>query len=112
MSLVERRAKNRDDKMGEVGGAFVELKKARYTMVGEIFCYTRFGDAEMLGESWFDGLGAMATGAAAQKAADGEAQGLTSFDIIVSGEIGIAQKEHAGTNGSTVRFIELEWRTG
>ena len=98
--------------MSEVRGAIVELKVARYTVIGEIFCYTRFGYAEMLSESWLEGLGAMAAGGAAQKAANGETQSLTSFDMIVGREIGIAQKEHAGTNGSAIRFTELQWRTG
>ena len=91
MLLVERRAQNCDHKMGEMGGTFVELKVADNTMVGEIFCYTRFGYAEMLGESWLEGLGAVTAGGAAQKAADGETQSLTSFDMIVGGEIGVAQ---------------------
>ena len=112
MSLVERRAKNCDYKMGEMGGTFVELKVAGNTVVGEIFCYTSFGYAEMIGESWFERLGAMAAGCASQKAADGETQSLTSFDMIVGREIGVAQKEHAGTNGSAIRFTELQWRTG
>src|SRR5260370_34975347 len=66
----------------------------------------------MLSESWLEGLGAMAAGGAAQKAANGETQSLTSFDMIVGREIGIAQKEHAGTNGSAIRFTELQGRTG
>jgi hypothetical protein len=31
--------------MGEVRRTFVELKVARDTVVGEIFCYAGFGDA-------------------------------------------------------------------
>src|SRR5260370_33081646 len=73
-SLVERRAQNCDYKMSEVRGAIVELKVARYTVIGEIFCYTRFGYAEMLSESWLEGLGAMAAEGAALKGGNVEAQ--------------------------------------
>jgi hypothetical protein len=112
VSLIERRAQNGDYKMSEMGRTFVELKVADNTMVGEIFCHTRFGYAEVLSESWLEGLGAMAAGGTAQKAADGETQSLASFDMIVGGEIGVAQKEHAGTNGCAIPFTELQWRTG
>jgi hypothetical protein len=96
--------------MGEVRGTFVKLKVANDTMVGEIFCDTRFGNAEMISEARFDGLGAASTGGAAQKTANGNAQGLARFDIIVRGEIGIAEKEHAGTNRGAIGFAKLQWR--
>jgi hypothetical protein len=56
--VVERWAKDCDDKMGEVGRTFVKLKVACNAVVGEIFCHTRFGYAEMLSKTRFDGLGA------------------------------------------------------
>jgi len=95
--------------MGEVGGTFVELEVARDAVVGEIFCDAGFGNPEMIREARFDGLGAAATGGTAQKTANGDAQRLAWFDIIVRGKIGIAEKKHAGTNGSTIGFAKLEW---
>ena len=44
-SVVKRRPENSCYKMGEVRSTFVELKVARDTVVGEIFCYAGFGDA-------------------------------------------------------------------
>jgi hypothetical protein len=44
-SVVKRRPENCCYKMGEVRSTFVELKVARHTVVGEIFCYAGFGDA-------------------------------------------------------------------
>jgi hypothetical protein len=44
-SVVQRRPENRCYKMGEVRRTFVELKVARDTVIGEIFCYAGFGDA-------------------------------------------------------------------
>src|ERR1700687_6010702 len=75
-SVVERRPKDSDYKMGEVRGTFVELEVARDAVIGEIFCDAGFGNAEMIREAGFDGLGAAATGGTAQKAANGDAQRL------------------------------------
>ena len=106
-SVVEGRPENGDYKMGEVRGAFVELEEARDAVIGEIFCDAGFGNAEMIREAWFDGLGAAPTAGTAQKTANGDAQRLTGFDIVVRREIGITEKEHAGTDGSAIGFAEL-----
>ncbi len=95
--------------MGEVRGTFVELEEARDAVIGEIFSDAGFGNAEMIREAGFDGLGTAATGGTAQKAANGDTQRLTRFDIIVCGKIGIAQKKHAGADGSAIGFAKLEW---
>jgi len=109
-SVVERRPQDSDYKMGEVRGTFVELEVARNAMIGKIFCDAGFGNAEMISEAGFDGLGAAPAGGAAQKTANSDAQRLAWFDKIVRGKIGIAEKEHAGTNGSTIGFAKLQWR--
>jgi hypothetical protein len=88
--VVERWAKDCDHEVGEVRGAFVELKVAYHAVVAEIFCYARFRDAEMFGETRLDRLRSSVTPGASQKAADGQAQCLASLNIIVRGEIGVA----------------------
>jgi len=93
--------------MGEVGSTFIELKVAHDTVVGEIFCYTGFSDAEMISETRLDGLGAAATGGTAQKTANGDTQGLARFNIVVGGKVGVAEKEHAGTYRSAIGLAEL-----
>ena len=108
--IVERGTKDGGDKMREVGSTFVELKVADDTVVGEIFRYTRFGNSKMFGQARLDRIGAPAIGAAAQETSDGDAQGLACFDVIVSGEVGIAEEEHAGTDGSAVSFGKGQWR--
>ena len=59
--------------MGEVRGTFVELEVTGDAVIGEIFCDAGFGDAEMIREAGFDGLGAAATRSTAQKTANGDA---------------------------------------
>ncbi len=44
--------------MGEMRGAFVELQPADDAMVGEIFGYARFRDAQMISELRLDRFGA------------------------------------------------------
>ena len=63
----------------------------------------------MIRKAWFDGLRTAAAAGTAQKTADGDAQRLAGFDIIVGGKIGIAEKEHAGTDGSEIGFAQLQW---
>src|SRR5258706_15332028 len=82
-SVVERRTEDGDDKMREVGSAFVELKVSHDTVVGEIFCHARFGNAKMFRQARLNGIGAAATSATAQKAANGDAQCLEWFNVIV-----------------------------
>jgi hypothetical protein len=96
--------------MGKVRGTFVELQVARDAVIGEIFCDAGFGNAEVIREAGFDGLGAAATGGTAQKAANGDAQRLAWLDKIVRGKIGIAEKEHARTDWSVIGFAKLQWR--
>ena len=108
--VVERWTQNGSDEMREVRSTFVELQVPRDAVIGEIFCDAGFGNAEMIREAGFDGLGAAATRGTAQKASNGNTQRLARFDIVVGGKIGIAEKEHSGTNGSTIGFAKLEWR--
>jgi hypothetical protein len=43
--LVQGGANDSGHKMGEMRGAFIQLKPADNTMIGQILCYTRFGNA-------------------------------------------------------------------
>ena len=52
--------------MGEVGSAFIELQPTDNAVIGEIFCYARFGDAKMLRELRLQGIRSTTAGAAAQ----------------------------------------------
>ena len=90
--------------MGEMGGTFVELEPANNTMIGEIFCHARFGDAEMLCKLRLERIRATPACGTAQKIPDGDAESLTGFDVIVAGEVGIGEDENAGADRSVVRF--------
>src|SRR5579864_7756085 len=98
--------------MREVRSAFVQLEPANHAMVGQIFCDARLRDSEMLGEARFDGVAAAPARAAAQQVADGDAQGLTRLDVVVGGEVGIAQQENARAYGSVIGVVELRRRAG
>lgn len=106
-SIVEGRAKNRGHKMGEVGGAFIELQETYHAMIGEILGDARFSDTEMLGKAGFNGLGTAACGGTAQKAADSDAQGLARLDEIVRGKVGVAEKQDSWTDRGAIRLTEL-----
>src|SRR6266404_2120152 len=97
-SVVERGSQDGGHKMREVGSTFVELEVAHDTVIGEIFCYARFGNSKMFRQARLDGIGAAATGTTTQKAANGDAQGLAWFNVIIGRKIGVAEEEHAGTN--------------
>ena len=98
--------------MSKVRGAFVELQVTRDTMVGEIFRYASLGNAEMLGQARLDGFRAAPAGSAAEKTADGNAQRLAGLNVIISGKIGVAKKQYAGTDGSAICFVEFKRGAG
>src|SRR5580658_4859457 len=98
--------------MGEVRSAIIELEPADDAVVGEIFCDARFRYAEMFGELRLEGIGTAATCATTQKISDSDAERLTSFDVVIAGEIGISQDENAGTDGCMIRFAEFYGRAG
>jgi hypothetical protein len=93
--------------MGEMRSAFVELEPSDNAMIGEIFCYASFGNAEMFGELRLEGIGASAACASAQKICDGDAERLASFDVVVAGEVGIRKDENAGTDRRVIGLIEF-----
>jgi hypothetical protein len=64
-SIVECWPEHGNYEMREMRRVLVELEVTRDTVVGEIFCDTRFGNTEMLGEAGLDGLRAPATAGAA-----------------------------------------------
>jgi len=97
--------------MGEVRGAFVELEPPDNTMIGEIFCHARFRYAEMFGKLRLQGIRTTAACAAAQEISYGDAQSLTSFDIVIACEFGLDEEEDAGPHGSMVRFAKSYRRT-
>src|SRR6266481_2438060 len=110
--LVQDRPQNGDDKMSEMRCSFIELQPANDAVFGKIFCYTRFGDAQMFSEPRFDGFLIAAARPAAQEIANGDAQSLTRLDIVVGGQVRVCQEENAGSDGSKVRFVELHRRAG
>jgi hypothetical protein len=90
--------------MGEMRSAFVELKPTHNAVIGEIFCDARLRDAEMLRELRLERIRATAAGATAQKISDSDAKGLTGFDVVIAGQIGIRQDENAGAYRSVIGF--------
>src|SRR6266436_1380980 len=110
--LVQSGAYDGGHKMGEMRGAFVELEPADNTVIGEIFCDAGLGYAEMLGKLRLEGIRTTPAGATAQKIPDGNAEGLTGFDVVVASEVGIGEDENAGTYRSVVRFAKFYGRTG
>ena len=103
---IKNRAKNGDYEMGEVFGAFIELKPANDAMLGEIFSGASFGNAQMIGEKGFNGNSGTAI-ATAGDVCDGDAKGVASFDVIVSGHFFVGENENARARGSAVGLIEF-----
>ncbi len=89
--------------MGKMRSIVIELKVADRTVLGEIFRDARFGDAQVLSELRLDGIGAAAACAPAQEIGDGNPESLASLDVIVGGEVGIAEQQNARTCGSAIR---------
>src|SRR5271170_6196384 len=109
--LVQCGAYDGGHKLGEVRCAFVELKPADHTVIGEIFCHARFRDAEMFGELRLERISATPACPATQKISHGDAQSLASFDVIIAGEIGIGEDKNAGADGSVIRVTKFYRRT-
>src|SRR5580700_5925264 len=76
-------------------------------MIGKILGDARFWNSKMIGKLWLDRFRPATARAAAQKVADGHAKSLTSFDIVVAGEVGVREHENTRANGSADRFVEL-----
>jgi hypothetical protein len=64
----------------------------------------------MVGKLGLDGIDAAASGASAEKIRDSNAESLTRFDIVVAGEVGIAEKEHARARGCGGGVVEFDRR--
>ena len=62
----------------------------------------------MVGELGLDGIDAAASRASAEKIRDGDAESLTGFDVVVAGEIGIAEEKHAGARGCAGSVVEFD----
>jgi hypothetical protein len=110
--LVQSGPNDGSHKMREVRSAFIQLEPANDAMICEIFCYTRFRNAEMLGELRFKRIGSATACSAPQKISDGDAQSLAGLDVVVAGQVGIGEDENAGTNGCVIRFAKLYGRAG
>src|SRR5579859_4615432 len=70
--------------MGKVRSALIQLQPANNAVIGKIFCDPRFRDAQVLGKLRLDGIRTSAAGSAAQEIPNGDAQGLTRFDVVIA----------------------------
>ena len=65
----------------------------------------------MIGQKRFE-IGVAAAGhAGASEAADGDAQSVAGFDVIVGGHVIVGEDENTGTGGSMGGFVEFDRRT-
>jgi hypothetical protein len=94
-----------------VRSALIQLKPANNAVIGKIFCDPRFRDAQVLGELWLDGIRTSTARSAAQEIPDGDAQGLTSLDVVITGQIGIGQNKYTGAHGRVISLSEFDRRT-
>ena len=78
-------------------------------MIGKVFGDARLWNSEMIGKLRLDRFRPATARAAAQKVADGNAKSLTSFDVVVAGEVGVREHEDTRANWSADRFVELGW---
>jgi len=110
--FVEVWAKDGDGKVIEVDGAFIELQPANNTMFTEIFGDAGLRNAEVIRKQRFE-IGVATTGhAGARKAADGDAQSVAGFDVIVGGHIVVGEDENTGADRSMGGFVKFDRRTG
>lgn len=102
--FIQDGTKDRDHEVSEMRRAFIELKPADDTMIGQILSDSRFGDSKMFSETRFDGLRAPATGPASQKIRNSDTQGLASLHVIVAVEVGIGENKNARSDWSVIRI--------
>ena len=110
--FVQRGANDGSHKMREVRSAFIQLEPANDAMIGEIFCYARFRNAEMFGELRLERIGAATACSTPQEISNGDAQSLAGLDVVVAGQVGIGEDEDAGTDGRMIRFAKFHRRAG
>lgn len=108
--LVQSGANDRNHKMGKVRSALIQLKPANNAVVGKVFCDPSFRDTQVFGELWLDGIRTSAARAAAQKIPDGDPQGLTRLDIVITGQIGVGQNKYPRAHGRVISLAEFDWR--
>src|ERR1700682_3145068 len=106
--FVQGRTQNGDHEMSEVGSIVVQLKVAHHAVLSEIFGNAGFGNAEMVRELRLERIGAAAACASPQQIGDGDAKRLASFDVIVRGEIRIAEQQNAWASRSALCGIQLQ----
>jgi len=104
---VQDGAEDRDDEMGEMFGALVELKPANHAVVAEIFGDARFRNAEMISKERLDGDAGAAIAAAARHVGDGDAKRVAGFDVIVGCHIVVGENEDARASRSVSGLIEF-----
>ena len=109
--FVEVGAEDGDGKVTEVDRAFIELQPADDTMFAEIFGDTGLRNTEVIGQKGFEIGVAAARHAGARQAADGDAQSVAGFDVIVGGHVIVGEDENTGAGGSMGGFVEFDRRT-
>ena len=93
-----------------MSGAIVHLKPANDAMVREIFGDACFRNAEMLRELRLDGL--TVARRATKQLADGNAQSLTGFDVVIRRKVLVSKNPHAGPSGGMSGIIEFRGTAG
>src|ERR1700682_3620161 len=93
--------------MCEVRSTLIELQPTNDAMLGEIFWHSGLWNAEMLRQLRLDRIHAATARSPTQQVPDGDAQRLASLDVVIAGEVGVRQKQDAGTHGSVVGLIEF-----
>jgi hypothetical protein len=109
--IVQRRAKNGNDEVSEMRSSFIQLQPTHHAVVGEIFGYAAFGDAEIFGQPRFYRIDAAAARATAKQVANGDAERRARFDVVVACKIGIGEHQYAGTRRSVIGLTQLRRRT-
>src|ERR1700740_1960639 len=79
-------------------------------MFSQIFGNARFSNAQMFGKLGFDSRRTAASRCPPQQIRNRDAQRLTIFRVIMSGEIRIAEQKHSRPGWRAIRFIELQRR--
>jgi len=96
-----------DQEMRKVGGPFIHLQPADNAMIRQILGDAALSNSQMLGKFRLDGFPAASRGAATRHIGNSYAQSLTSFNVIIRGQVGVGENPYARACGRAIGIIEF-----
>ena len=107
---VQNGPQNGNHKVCKMFSPLVELEPTHDAMLGQVFAYARFSNAQMVRKQRFDVDASPPVSGAARHIANCDAKRFASFDVIVGGHVVVGENEDTWAGWSAIRLIEFYGR--